>query len=151
MTRTLTIALVLFAACSGGPPRPAKLDTKNDVCASCRMPVSDASLAAQLVARGEEPRFFDDIGCLRDFLSRSRPAGTALAFVADHRTRQWVRADQAVYTRARIETPMGSRLIAHANAASRDADPASAGGQTVAATEVLVPVGGGGLGRREAR
>jgi copper chaperone NosL len=125
--RTLAIGLVLFAACSA------------------------ASLAAQLVARGEEPRFFDDIGCLRDFLSRGRAAKAAVAFVADHRTRQWVRADRAVYTRARIETPMGSRLIAHANAASRDADPASAGGRSIAATEVLGPAGGEGLGRREAR
>jgi copper chaperone NosL len=101
------------------------------------MPVSDPSLAAQLVARGEETRFFDDIGCVRDFLSRHpRPAGSAI-FVADHRTRAWVPAEKAVYTRARIETPMGSRLIAHADVASRDSDPAAAGGETVPAAQAL--------------
>ena len=31
---------------------------------SCRMAVSAAGVAAQVVAPGEEPRFFDDIGCL---------------------------------------------------------------------------------------
>ena len=150
MRRLPAIALLLAAACAAGPLRPDALDTRNDVCASCRMPVSDASLAAQLVARGEETRFFDDIGCARDFLSfHPRPAVSAL-FVADHRTRAWVPAEKAVYTRARIETPMGSRLIAHADAASRDSDPAAAGGETVPAALALgekgpfgVSVGGG--------
>lgn len=151
MRRAPGIVLLLLAACSAGPPKPAQLDPRNDTCAFCRMPVSAPSLAAQLVVPGEEPRFFDDIGCLRDYLSRTPMKKTATAFVADHRTRQWVPAEQAVYTRARIETPMGSRLIAHANAASRDADPASAGGQSVAAAGVLAPAGAGGPGRREAR
>lgn len=137
MKRYAAIAIALIVSCSARPPRPANLDTRNDACASCRMPVSDASLAAQLVARGEEPRFFDDIGCLRDYLSRTPSRRGSAAFVADHRTREWVPADRAVYTRARIETPMGSRLIAHATAASRDADPASAGGEPVAAAEAI--------------
>ncbi len=75
MKRVLAVAATLLAlgACAGGPPNPAALDTRNETCGSCRMPVSDASLAAQIVAPGEEARFFDDIACLRDFLARSPP------------------------------------------------------------------------------
>jgi copper chaperone NosL len=65
-----------------------------------------------------------------------------VAFVADHRTKSWVRADRAVYTRVPgLETPMGSHVIAHADAASRDQDPDAAGGTPVPATELFGPAG----------
>jgi copper chaperone NosL len=106
------------------------------------MTVSDARFASQLVAPGEEPRFFDDLGCLRDHLrSAPVPAG-ALAWVADHRTRAWVRADRAVFTRVPgLATPMASSLVAHADAASRDADEVARGGVAVPPAEIFGPAG----------
>jgi copper chaperone NosL len=103
------------------------------------MAVSDPRFAAQLVAPSEEPRFFDDVGCLRDYLAanRSRPAHL-VAYVADHRTKAWVSAARAVYARVGgLETPMGSHLIAHADAASRDADPDAKGGVPLSAADVF--------------
>jgi copper chaperone NosL len=134
------LTLALAAACGSGDPRPAPLDTRNEPCGFCRMAVSDARFAGQLVAPGELPRFFDDIGCLADYLKgRKAPAG-AVAFVADHRTKVWVRGDRAVYTRVPgLATPMGSHVIAHADAASRDADPEAKTGIAVTATEVFGP------------
>jgi copper chaperone NosL len=140
------IALVLLVAasgCSRGPARPAQVDTRNDACASCRMAVSDARFAAQLAAPGEDARFFDDLGCLRDYLRKRPPLprGT-VAFVADHRTGEWVRASGAVITRREsLETPMASHLVAHASAASRDADPVAAGGTAVAPADLFGPAG----------
>ncbi|HSL22387.1 MAG TPA: nitrous oxide reductase accessory protein NosL [Vicinamibacterales bacterium] len=110
-------------SCSAGPPGPATLDTRNEACAHCRMIVSDQRFASQLVAPGEEPRFFDDIGCLRNFLREQRVAEGAIAYVADHRTRAWVPAAGAVYVRnEQVRTPMASHLLAYADAPSRDAD-----------------------------
>jgi copper chaperone NosL len=141
------LALAL-AACARGPAQPGPLDTRNDACSHCRMAVSDARFAAQIAAPGEEPMFFDDLGCLRDHLrTRPRLPRGAVAFAADHRTRAWVRASRAVYTRREsVETPMSSHLLAHADAASRDADPVAAGGTPVSAAEVFGPEGppGGG-------
>lgn len=141
-------ALCLFApwvapACARGPVQAAELDPRNDHCTSCRMIVSDRRFAAQLAAPGEEPKFFDDLGCLRGYLeSRPRLPPGSVAFVADHRTRAWVRAAQAQYTRLpSLETPMAGHLIAHADAASRARDPAAAGGQQVAAVELFGPAG----------
>jgi copper chaperone NosL len=141
MSRKVLVALLgLAAACApGGPPPPAPLDTANEACRHCRMMVSDARFAAQLIAPAEEPRFFDDLGCLRDFL-REKPAEVAgyTIYVADHRTRAWVAAEQAVYTRVEsLWTPMGSHLIAHADAASRAADPEARGGAALTAAEVF--------------
>ena len=128
-----------LAACPGRSPGPAPLDTRNDACAHCRMAVSNARFASQVVAPGAEPRFFDDLGCLRGWLARRGGLPPrAVAFVADHRTRAWVRAGAATYTRVlALETPMSSHLVAHADAASRDADREAAGGTPVAAAEIL--------------
>ncbi len=149
--RAAALATLLGAACSRGEPSPAKLDPRTEACAFCRMAVSDPRSAAQLVAPGEEPRFFDDIGCLTGHLAASPPPRGAVAFVADHRTGAWARADRAVYThQPAVETPMGSHLLAHADAASRDADAAARGGSERSARDVFGPSGppSGESGRR---
>ncbi len=141
------IVILAFAvACRSGAPEPVPLDTRHEQCTSCRMAVSDARLASQLVARGELPRFFDDLGCLAAFVKAGKAPAGATAFVADHRTKAWVRADQAVYTRVPgLETPMLSQLIAHADAASRAADPDARAGTPVSPAE-LFGAGGPPLG-----
>jgi len=144
-TRTVLLGvttLLAVVSCGGGAPEPAALDTRNEQCASCRMAVSSAVFASQLVAPGELPRFFDDLGCLGDFLKAGKAPEGAVAFVADHRTKAWVRADRAVYTRVPgLETPMGSHVIAHADTASHDGDPDARTGVPVAPSELFGPGG----------
>lgn len=102
------------------------------------MMVSDQRTAAQIVAPGEEAIFFDDLGCLSSWLGKQPRAPGATIYVADHRTREWVPADKAVFTRApELQTPMGSHLIGHASEASRDQDPAARPGEPVPAREVV--------------
>jgi copper chaperone NosL len=106
------------------------------------MAVSDARFAAQLVVASEEPRFFDDIGCLRDYLKARPPLSHAVAYVADHRTRTWAVASQAVYTRTlSAEAPMASHIIAHSDAVSRDHDHDARGGTPLRPDEVFGPGG----------
>jgi copper chaperone NosL len=148
MKRALLFALLL-AACASGPPAAATLDTKNESCAWCRMAISDARFAAQIVAPSEEPRFFDDVGCLAHFAAdeKARRPG-AVAYVADHRKRTWVRADAALYTEvASLATPMGSHLMAHADRASRDADLDAKGGTARTPAQVFGPGGAPGGAR----
>jgi len=148
MKRAVALAAFL-TACTTGPPAPAGLDTRNEWCGWCRMAVSEARFAGQIVAPSEEPRFFDDIGCLGRYVEGSKGLPKdAVAYVADHRTRAWVRADAAVYTFvASLTTPMGSHVIAHADAPSRDADPAATGGTPRSAAELFGPGGPPGGGR----
>jgi copper chaperone NosL len=134
--------LLLAAACSTHEPEPAELDTRNEWCAHCRMAVSSSAFAGQVVAPGELPRFFDDIGCLAGFLKAGRAPAGAVAYVADHRTRAWVRADRAIYTRVEgLETPMGSHVVAHADAASRDQDADARGGAPTSSSALFGPGG----------
>ena len=136
MNRRVVVLIVMLASaagCAAGTPVPAALDTQNEHCRSCRMVVSDAAFASQIVAPGEEPLFFDDLGCLRSFLEGSPAiAAGSLTFVADHRTKEWVRADRAVFVDAiKARAPMGSSILSYASPASRDADPDAAGGKTL--------------------
>jgi copper chaperone NosL len=130
--------LVAFLGCAGATPQPMTIDTAHDACAHCRMIVSDPRAAAQIVAPGDEPLIFDDIGCLRDYLAGHPAHPDAVVYVADHRTGAWHRAEDAVYTRsATYRTPMGSGILAHADGASRDRDGAAAGGTDVTVRDVL--------------
>jgi len=127
------------AACAAATPVPVGFDAAHQPCHFCRMVGSSGRFAAELVAPDEEPLFFDDIGCLRSFLAaRSSVATAAVAFVVDHHTGAWIRASRAVYSRNDgIETPMNSHLLAHASAASRDADPDARAGVALTVTEAF--------------
>jgi copper chaperone NosL len=130
----LVVSLAAVAACSS-QPRPVAVKA-GDTCAHCRMIVSDARMAGQVVAPGEDPLIYDDIGCLASAIGAGQPADHA--FVADHRTGEWVRARTAAYTHVpALATPMGSHIIAHANDESRRADPAAAGGKPMTFGDVL--------------
>lgn len=140
------VTLVALVACGDGAAGPAALDTRNDACAHCRMSISSVRTAAQIVAPGEEPRFFDDLACLSSWLRAGDPVPSgSRIFVADHRTSTWVPADLAVFTRVPgLETPMGSGMVAHETEASRDQDETVRGGSPVPAREVLAGHAGSG-------
>lgn len=145
--RALVVAWAAVAiGCRAGDVVPAAFDPAQDACAFCRMVGSNGRSAGQIVSPGESPRFFDDIGCLRDYLrSGASVPAEAVAFVVDHDSRAWVRAGQALYTYApTVATPMNSHLIAHASQASRDRDADAKGGEprSMADTFVGVPVPG---------
>jgi copper chaperone NosL len=137
-------AVVAGAACGSSAPAPAVLDSGHDACAHCRMIVSDRRFASQIAAPLEEPKFFDDLGCLANYLkSAGRLDPRTVVYVADHSTLAWVPARAALFTRVETLTaPMGSHLVAHASAAARDADPAARAGTPVSLSDAFP----GGLG-----
>ena len=134
----LAVALVALA-CAPGAAVPQQPDSRNDLCSSCRMPVSDTSLASQIAAPNEEPRFFDDLRCLRDYLAAESPLPPgAVAYVADHRTRAWVEAKRAVFASVPgLQTPMGSHWAAYADEDSRRADPQAVESSVVPSSEIF--------------
>lgn len=128
---------VFSLGCAATALAPAAVRLGEDTCAHCRMTLVSTRTAAQLIAPGEEPVIFDELGCLHDYLAGHAVPGNAKIYVADHRTGAWLDAASAVFTRTSIATPMSSGLVAHADAASRDADPDAQGGTPVAHESVL--------------
>lgn len=132
---------MLVAGCGTGGPEPAALDAGREACAFCRMTVSQPEFASQVVAPGELPKFFDDLGCLSSFLAGTPEVPpSAAVFVTDHRTKAWVRAEDAVFSRVpSLATPMSSHLVAHASTASRDSDSSLGGSSVVSLGDVVPP------------
>ena len=135
----MLIATLMLAACATGRPAPGNIRLGEDACAHCRMTIISLATAAQVVAPGAEPLLFDELGCLRDYLSEKPLASDAIAFVADHRTGEWLEAAHATFTRTRLPTPMGSGLLAHASAEGRDQDPDARHGLPVTVESILQP------------
>jgi copper chaperone NosL len=133
----LLSACLVFASCAAGAAPPETIALGQEACAQCRMVIVSRMTAAQIVAPGEEPRFFDEIGCLRDYLASGRLTGDARIYVADHRTGDWIDAERAVFTHTAVSTPMTTGLLAHANEGSRNADAAAHGGEPIAASAIL--------------
>lgn len=126
----VSCAAAAAIACGGSEVTPVAFDAAREACRFCRMTGSDGRAAGQLVVPGDEPLFFDDIGCLRDHLARAPAPGGAVAFVTSYATGQWVRAEAAVFVeQPSVATPMGSHLIAFRSVAERDADPMGRAGQ----------------------
>jgi hypothetical protein len=135
--RLVLIACAMAAGCGGGRLTPADVTLGADACASCRMTLLSLRTAAQIAGPGGESIFFDDLTCLRRHLATAAIPADAVVFVADHRTGGWVDARRAVYTRTGEQTPMGSGLVAHADAESRDADAVAVGGTAVSSEGML--------------
>jgi len=123
MTRAVIVAsFALLVACAADELRPADLQP-GTACAYCRMTLVDPKLASQIVAPGEEPRVFDDFGCLRAYIASHPQSERSLVFVADHSTGEWIPERDAVFREdPAIVTPMNSHLVAQrtARGGSRD-------------------------------
>ena len=105
------------------PPRSTRATTH---CASCRMAVSDARFAAQIVgARARSRASSTTSAASRDYLKAGKAPGRARSPSSPTTGRRPGSAATAPSTRGSpaSQTPMGSHVIAHADAASRDADP----------------------------
>jgi copper chaperone NosL len=142
MRRLLALGLASALLSCAGEVVPESPVQGRDLCAACRMPVSDLRFAAQITSPGELTLFFDDPGCLGEFVRSEKISADAVAWVADHRTSAWVRADRAVYTRVRgLATPMNHNLVTHETPASRDSDPEARAGRTATLQEIFGPEG----------
>ena len=139
MIRRLLIVCLLAAGCAGEDSSPADIALGSDACAHCRMTILSLATTAQIVGPGREPVLFDELACLRDYLAAAPAAHDAHVYVADHRTGAWIEGRTAVFTRTLEQTPMVSGLLAHADTASRDADPAAVRGALVSVAQILGP------------
>ncbi len=121
--KKLLMCIVLLAACSSGDIQPAAIED-GDMCSFCRMAISEKQYAAEIITAGDAVSKFDDIGCM---LRYRKAAGEnlkiAATFVMDHNSREWLRAEKAVYVRSgSIKTPMGSGIIAFSDGTKAGAD-----------------------------
>jgi copper chaperone NosL len=71
MRVVLLMVLGMSLACGAGPEQPVDPVWGKQACEHCMMLVSEPRPAAQAVLPGGTRKFFDDVGCLVEWLDRS--------------------------------------------------------------------------------
>lgn len=132
------IGLLLLVGCRPSEPKPVEI-TATDMCASCKMAISEKRWAAELLDRDGEPVKFDDIGCMLRYRKRMQDSGAIVAFfVVDFESRRWLQAATAHYVRSpEFRTPMGSGIVAYNEASSAAAAAAEHHGELLRFTDLL--------------
>ncbi|MDI1290569.1 MAG: nitrous oxide reductase accessory protein NosL [bacterium] len=131
------MAFLVLAGCGRselqGPP---ELRLGHDECAECGMMINEercASAAIVEVAGQRRYAMFDDIGCMLDYEHDHRnELRTVDRFLHDHGTKAWIPASTAVvlYAEAgKLQTPMGSGIVAFADAAAAENARVTYGGK----------------------
>ena len=112
-TKLLWLALVLLVACSAGELKPVPIED-GDMCSSCKMASSEKQFAAEIITEDEAVLKFDDIACLLRYQkAQGDKLKAAAIFVTDYETRQWLRAENAFFSRSdSVKTPMGGGILA---------------------------------------
>lgn len=101
----LTIAFIFSGCAAKTGEKPPVIRYGEDICAECRMIVSEPKFTAALYD-GREWKKFDDIGCMDIYRQKQSVSGTA--WVHDHTTEQWLPNERAVRVFSKnLRTPMG--------------------------------------------
>ena len=105
--------VLLTTACGQEKPKPVDIEP-GDMCASCKMAISQKKYAAEFVDKEGTTFKFDDIGCMLRFVKvRGLEDRVEAYFVVDYGTQNWLDARSSAYVKsAALPSPMGSGLIA---------------------------------------
>jgi len=113
----VALCFVLQAAMLGcGPSESEPVDIESgDVCSFCQMGISQPSFASEIIADGKVYKF-DDLACLNAFKTKHRDTVHGTTYVMNYATKQWIRFEAATIVATDVATPMGSGLVAFADA-----------------------------------
>lgn len=137
------IAMVLVLAnCQSRVAEPVAIEA-NDMCAFCRMSISEKRYAAELIDREGEAYKFDDIGCMVNFMKQRENDGSIRAiFVMDFERREWLKAEDAFFALSpKFKTPMSSGIVAFENEANAQAAAAKYQGARLRFVDVMKQTG----------
>jgi copper chaperone NosL len=108
---SLTIVLM---ACSTPEVKPVDIYAE-DMCAQCRMAISDQHFASEIISDQHEVFKFDDIGCMEDFKEKRPETRAAAIFMKDYDSGNWIPMERSYIVATDLETPMGSGKVAFAD------------------------------------
>lgn len=110
--------LILVFLLIGCSQEPKPIHLHSDECAHCKMMITDARFAAQIVNEKGKAIKFDAIECLADYYEANKGELTdAKLWVSDFNDPgQWIEAGKAVIVKSQeIQSPMGRSLLALKN------------------------------------
>ena len=111
----LIFCVTVLASCQQQEVGPIAL-APEDMCAYCKMAISEKRYAAEFIDSEGQPAKFDDIGCMSNFIKSRNVSAVTAYFVMDFNEGKWIKADNAYYVRSvELRTPMNGGIIAFQN------------------------------------
>lgn len=113
MTIAVLSALLLLS-CAPKQIVPVELFPE-DECSACRMTVSNAQFASEIINKDGSAVKFDDLQCFENYRKTHSVEEFAAIFVKNYDTKEWIPFGKSIIVQTGIETPMGSGKIAVAD------------------------------------
>lgn len=111
----LTVSFLALAACAKSGPQEISLG--KDQCENCKMSITDAKYATQLVTEKGRNYKFDDISCMQSYAtSNPDKSKNATTYVADFPSGEFFDSSTATFINGgTIKSPMGGNTQAYKN------------------------------------
>lgn len=114
--KTLATSIILFMFCACAPPGPKPIVLNKDLCAYCKMTITDANFATQLVTDKGRNYVFDDIVCMIGFADDNAETEVSHFYVADFsKPSDFIDIEQAQLLHSdSLRSPMGGNIAGFA-------------------------------------
>ncbi len=113
----LALAFSSITACTQ-QKKPVAIKLNKDECSHCKMTLTDALFAAEIITKKNRLYTFDDIACLRGYLKENSSAEAPSIWISDYQNAgQFVNVEEAFFVKSpEIRSPMGGHTIAFSSA-----------------------------------
>lgn len=119
----MLICSLLICACNREKIEPVDIAAE-DMCATCRMAISEKRYAAELLSHDGDVFKFDDIGCMKTYVSQNsipRDPHLFVYYVTDYNSGKWVEGFEAYFVKSpEFKTPMSGQIAAFQNRAKAE-------------------------------
>lgn len=140
----IALAALLLPACERAPlSGPPDMPLGRHECKACGMLVSEDRCSSALLVESHGRReyyFYDDLGCMLDQAREGIDSETIVEhFARDYDSRTWVSAAEATFLfadPAKLQTPMGSGIVAFSSSTDAEKAKARFGGRTMSYVEL---------------
>ena len=112
---TIIVGMLAFSSCSERGPQNVTLN--KDMCAHCKMTITNVHFATQLITQKGRHNLFDDIICMSDFVRENPDVEYDLFYAADFsKPSHFVDVEKALFFESdSLRSPMGGNIAAFAS------------------------------------
>jgi copper chaperone NosL len=133
----LFIGALWMAGCGATKFEPVEIAAE-DVCAFCKMAISEKQYAAEFINRDGDVFKFDDIGCMANYVAERKIEDIAAYYVVDFDSKQWLKAEEANFVISpKFHTPMGGGIVAFKDGSRAETAATANQGRQVSFAEAL--------------
>ena len=140
--KRLCVALLLIALWLAGCGKPKFEPVEiaaEDMCAFCKMAISEKQYAAEFLNRDGDVFKYDEIGCMASYVAEKKVGDSVAAFyVVDFHSKRWLKAEEADFIISpNFHTPMGGGMVAFKDRSRAEAAAAANQGRLISFAEAL--------------